>query len=152
MASKFGPSACEGLFPVARAWVIPSTASASRTPSASVTLRRTILVLISVFPFSGIVVPGDICSSRPFGEWCFSAHPVSPSAIKLGMDKTLRIFHAHGTPEELVHKEHQGHYQDCANEARHDWVYPREKRRHPKGVREVVGARMEDRGDQYTAA
>src|SRR5215207_9144585 len=116
MASKFGPSACEGLFPVARAWVIPSTASASRTPSASVTLRRTILLLISVFPFSGTVVPEDVCSSRPFGKWCFSAHPISPRAIKLGTDKTLRIFHAHRTPKELVHGEHQGHYQDSTDE------------------------------------
>src|SRR5215204_5495854 len=152
MASKFGPSACEELFPVARAWVIPSTASASRTPSASVTLRRTILVLISVYPFSSIVVLEDICSFHPFGQWCLSAHPVSPRAIELRMDKTLWIFHAHRTPEDLVHKENQGHYQDSTNEARRDRVYLREERRHPKGIREVVGAGMEDCSDQYTAA
>src|SRR5215217_188193 len=34
MASKSGPSACEELFPAARAWVIPTTKSASTTPSA----------------------------------------------------------------------------------------------------------------------
>src|SRR5918993_89243 len=63
-----------------------------------------------------------------------SAYPVSPSAIQLGMDKTLRILNAHRTPEEPVDDDHQGHYQDSANDARRKWVRPREKRRHPKGV------------------
>ena len=62
------------------------------------------------------------------------AYPVSPSAIELGMDKALRIFHMRSSPEDLVYDEHQGHYQDSANEARRKWVYPQEKRWHPKGV------------------
>src|SRR5215207_2102553 len=68
------------------------------------------------------------------------------------MDEALRILNAYGTLEELVHDDHQGHYQDSANEARRKRVRPREKWRHPEGVRELVGARVEDRGDEYAAA
>src|ERR671911_78182 len=48
MASKSGLSVCEELFPVARAWVIPSTTNANSVPSAKVTLRRTVTVPIVV--------------------------------------------------------------------------------------------------------
>src|ERR671914_185481 len=54
-----------------------------------------------------------------------SAHPVSPSAIQLGMDEALRIIHVHRSSEEPVHDDHQGHYQGSADEARCKWVRPR---------------------------
>ena len=54
-----------------------------------------------------------------------SAHPVSPSAIQLGMDESLWILNAHRTLEEPVDDDHQDHYQDSANEARRKWVRPR---------------------------
>src|SRR5215212_4026594 len=63
-----------------------------------------------------------------------SAHPVSPSAIQLGMDESLWILNAHRTLEEPVEDDHQDHYQNSANEARRKWVCHRQKRRHPKGV------------------
>src|SRR5215208_4128884 len=62
MASKSWPSGCEGPLPVARAWVIPTTKSASTTPSANVTLRRIVLVLI-VVSFRGRCSCGGLLSS-----------------------------------------------------------------------------------------
>ena len=53
-----------------------------------------------------------------------SAHPVSPGAIQLGMDETLRIPHVHRTPEEPVHDDHESQHHDSANEARRKWVRP----------------------------
>jgi hypothetical protein len=64
-------------------------------------------------------MPEDICSSlwgtaflsriggRRSAQKPLSAHPVSPRAIKLGMDKALRIFHVHRAPEDLVYDDHQ---------------------------------------------
>src|SRR5215211_3871129 len=62
MASKSWPSACEELFPVARAWVIPSTTSAKSAPSAKVTLRQTAMVLM-VVSFQGCCSCGGLLSS-----------------------------------------------------------------------------------------
>ena len=47
-----------------------------------------------------------------------TAHPVSPSAIQLWMDKMLRTFRVHRTLEELVHDDHQAQYKESADEPR----------------------------------
>src|SRR3712207_7682170 len=59
------------------------------------------------------------------------------------------IFHVHRAPEDPVDDDHQGKYQGSANDARRKWVSPHEKRRNPKGVRELVGARV--RSEEHTS-
>src|SRR3712207_6106953 len=88
----------------------------------------------------------------PFGSSNLSPHPVSPRAIQLGVGETLRILNAHWTLAEPVHDDYQRHNHDTVNDARRKWVCSRENRRHSNGVREVVGACVEDRSDQYAAA
>src|SRR5215217_7383440 len=79
MASKSWPSGCEEPLPVARAWVIPTTKSASTTPSADVTLRRIVLVLI-VVSFRGYCSCGGLPSS------CLL------SAGNFGDEESLRLY------------------------------------------------------------
>src|SRR5215203_2771157 len=62
MASKSGLPAREELGPVARACVVPTTKSANSAPSAHVTRRRTVLVLI-VVSFRGSCSRGGLLSS-----------------------------------------------------------------------------------------
>src|SRR3712207_5240379 len=100
MASKSGPSACEELFPVARAWVVPNTTSAKSAPSANVTLRRTVSILIVVS------LRGRYSCARPLSSRLLSAgtsgdeeslglyredeaHPAARSPSTCGLERTL---------------------------------------------------------------
>src|SRR5215203_1935161 len=137
-------------------WKTTPANSRTRTNPATPTRTRFVhrqsrlpCVFIGVNPFSGVVVPENVCTflwgtaslthreghrSAAATSKPLSAHPVSPSAIQLGTDESLWILNAHRTPEEPVDDDHQGHYQDSANEARRKWVRHRETWRHPKGV------------------
>src|SRR5829696_8535386 len=79
MASKSEPSACEELFPVARAWVNSTTKSASTTPSANVTLRGIVLLLI-------VVSFRDSCSRGGLLSSCL------PSAGNFGDEESLGFY------------------------------------------------------------
>src|SRR5215203_3129434 len=79
MASKSGLPAREELGPVARACVVPTTKSANSAPSAHVTRRRTVLVLI-VVSFRGSCSRGGLLSS------CL------PSAGNFGDEESLGFY------------------------------------------------------------
>src|SRR5829696_3831164 len=79
MASKSEPSACEELFPVARAWLNSTTKSASTTPSANVTLRGIVLLLI-------VVSFRDSCSRGGLLSSCL------PSAGNFGDEESLGFY------------------------------------------------------------
>src|SRR5215213_3243902 len=100
MASKSWPSGCEEPLPVARAWVNPTTKSASTTPSANVTLRGIVLLLI-VISFRDSCSRGDLLSScllsaGNFGDEEslgfyreYEAHPAARFPSTYDLERTL---------------------------------------------------------------